>query len=364
MHPPLAAANTKVDMSLADFKQFDAYDLVFRNSKGKVRPNPELPEGAPIADTHCHLGMLSDAPLSIARAAHHGVRFIECITDPSEHEEGELVSTSVYESIEPWRVKAVEHLAELGSPVAQAPRIRMACGVHPHNARLWDQAKPQLLALLENPLTSCIGEIGLDYHYDLSPRDVQREVFAEQLRIAHETGLPVELHIREAHDEAVEILKREGVPEAGCVLHCFNLGSDDARPFVELGCYIAFGGPLTFKKEYETRASLALIPSNRLLTETDAPYMAPEPARGVVCEPAHTAYTLRMLLDCMGYVGEERALELMSPRPKDVLEGETPKPPLVPDFLAMQSGAGELEMVQRIFGNAVALLDRPNPIAR
>lgn len=351
-------------MSLSDFKQFDAHDLVFRNSKGKVRPNPEFPQGTPVADTHCHLGMLADAPLFIARAAHHGVRFIECITDPSEHEEDELASAKVYEDIEPWRAEAERHLAELGSPVTQVPRIRMACGVHPHNARLWEQAKPQLLALLENPLTSCIGEIGLDYHYDLSPRDVQREVFAEQLRIAHETGLPVELHIREAHGEAVEILKREGVPQAGCVLHCFNLGPEDVKPFVELGCHIAFGGPLTFKKEYETRASLALIPSNRLLTETDAPYMAPEPARGVVCEPAHTAYTLRMLLDCLGYAGEDRAVELMSPRPKDVAEGAEPKLPVDPDFKTMQDGLSELAMAQRIFDNAVTLLDRPNPIAR
>lgn len=351
-------------MSLSDFRQFDAYDLVFRNSKGKVRPNPELPQNAPVADTHCHLGMLADAPLAIARAAHHGVRFVECVTDPSEHEEGELAAARVYESIESWCNAAVGCLVELGSPVTEAPRVRMACGVHPHNARLWEQAEPQLRALLKNPLTSCIGEIGLDYHYDLSPRKVQREVFARQLRIAHETGLPVELHIREAHDEAVEILEREGVPEAGCVLHCFNLGPDDVRPFVELGCHIAFGGPLTFKKEFETRASLALIPSSRLLTETDAPYMAPEPARGVACEPAHTAYTLRMLLDCMGYVGDVRALELMSPRPKDVAEGVAPKPPVEPDFESMRDGLDELEMAQRVFDNAVSLLDRPNPVAK
>lgn len=350
-------------MSLDDFKQFDCNDLSFRNSKGKVRPAPALLEGTPVADTHCHLGMLPDAALSMARAAHHGVRFIECITDPSEHEEDEISSAQVYESIPVWRAQAVEHLARLGSPVAQAPQVRVACGVHPHNARLWDKAESVLRELLKHPLTSCVGEIGLDYHYDLSPRDVQREVFAKQLRIAHETGLPVELHIREAHADAVEILKREGVPQAGCILHCFNLGPDDVRPFVELGCSVAFGGPLTFKKEFETRAAVALISSGKLLTETDAPYMAPEPARGVVCEPGHTAYTLRMLLDCMGYAGKERALELMSPRPKDVPEGEQPHPPVQPDFTAMQDGLDELQMAQRLYDNAVSLLDRPNPLA-
>ena len=350
-------------MSLADFKQFDTHDLAFRNSKGKVRPAPELTLGTPIADTHCHLGMLADAPLAIARAAHYGMRFIECVTDPSEAEEGELRSEQVYDQVPLWREKAAEHLAALGSGATEAPRIRLACGVHPHNARLWEQAKPALMELLHHPLTSCIGEIGLDYHYDLSPREKQREVFAEQLRIAHESGLPVELHIREAHSEAVEILKREGVPEAGCVLHCFNLGPDDVKPFVELGCYIAFGGPLTFKKEFETRAAAALVPARRLLTETDAPYIAPEPARGVACEPAHTAYTLRMLLDCLGYAGEKRALELMSPRPKDVAEGEQPHPLLEPNFAAVQEGLGELQMAQRIYSNAVDLLDRDNPLA-
>ena len=97
----------------------------------------------------------------------------------------------------------------------------------------------------------------------------------------------------------------------------------------------------------------------RLLTETDAPFMAPEPLRGVVCEPAHTAYTLRMLLDCLGYAGEERALELMSPRPMDLPEGEEPRPLLEPSFTAMQGGLDELGMCQRLYRNAVELLDRP-----
>ncbi len=353
-------------MALSDFKYFDTQDAQFRNSKGKVRPAPALLQGAPIADAHCHLGMLPDAPLALARAAYHGIRFVECITDPSEHEEGELRAQAVYEAIPAWQEKAAEHLRAFGSEhdQAQAPRIRMACGVHPHNARLWDQAKPALLELLTHPLTSCIGEIGLDYHYDLSPRDVQRDVFAQQLCLAHELGLPVALHIREAHNEAVQILKREGVPQAGCVLHCFNLGPQDLQPFVELGCHISLGGPLTFKKEYETRASVALADAKHLLTETDAPYMAPEPCRGVACEPAHTAYTLRMLLDCMGYAGEEHALELMSPRPKDAEAGAQPALVAVPDFAALQAGLDELQMAQQLYSNAVALFDRPNPAAR
>lgn len=284
-------------MSKSDFKTFDARDAEFRNSKGKVRPAPNLPAGTPVADTHCHLGMLEDVPLELARAAVHGVRFIECITDPGEGNPDEPSAQETYARLAAWLEGAASQLEEWGHSEPNAPRVRMACGVHPHNAVRWEQAEPVLRELLANPLTSCIGEIGLDYHYDFSPRDAQREVFAKQLRISHELELPVELHIREAHDEAVQILQREGVPQAGCVLHCFNLGPEDVKPFVELGCHIALGGPLTFKKECETRAAVALVPADKLLTETDAPYMAPEPCRGVACGPAHTAYTLRMLLD-------------------------------------------------------------------
>ena len=349
-------------MALSDFKSHMERDTLFRNSKGKVKPGPGLLEGAPVADTHCHLGMLEDVPLALARAAAHGMGFLECITDPSEQADDEVWSADIYERIPAWRAQAVEILAELDTTATEAPRIRMACGVHPHNAKDWEFGEPILRELLRNPLTSCIGEIGLDYHYDMSPRDVQREVFALQLRMAHETGLPVALHIREAHADALEILSREGVPAAGCILHCFNLGPDDVKPFVDLGCHIALGGPLTFKKEWETRAAVSCVPADKLLTETDAPFMAPEPLRGVVCEPAHTAYTLRMLLDCMGYAGAERACELASPRVIDLQEGEERTMTAV-DVAALQCGLDEIGMCNKLCNNAVELLDRPNPLA-
>lgn len=347
-------------MSKEDFKHFEARDAQFRNSKGKVRPAPVLQAGVPVADTHCHIGMLEDPAWELARAAAHGVRFIECMTDPGEKNPDERQAEETYELLPQWRQQANALLAEWGLTGVEAPHVRCACGVHPHNACYWEATEPRLRALLENPLSSCIGEIGLDYHYDFSPRGEQREVFALQLRMAQELNLPVELHIREAHEEALQILEREGVPQAGCVLHCFNLGPEDVKPFVELGCYIALGGPLTFKKECATRAAVALVPSKRLLTETDAPYMAPEPCRGVACGPAHTAYTLRMLLDCMGYGddGEVGALALMTPRAIDVPEGEEPQPLLVPDFDAWQDELTQVQMAHRIYDNAVALLDR------
>ena len=181
------------------------------------------------------------------------------------------------------------------------PRTRITVGCHPHNARLFDDGAEALLRrLLADPRVGSLGEIGLDYHYDLSPRDVQRDVFRRQIRIAKEAGLPVCLHIREAHDEALEILRDEGFPEAGTLLHCCSLGPEEIRPWVEAGCYIAFGGALTFGNGDAAREGAKLVPADRLLTETDAPYMAPVPLRGATCQPDQVAITLERLAEVRG----------------------------------------------------------------
>ena len=182
------------------------------------------------------------------------------------------------------------------------PHVRIAAGVHPHNAKDWT---PELEAALREHLrdrrVSAVGEIGLDYHYDLSPRDVQREVFRDQIRLAKEAGLPIALHMREAHDDGFAILQEEGFPAAGTLLHCFNLDAAEVARWVEAGCYIAFGGPLTFKKRRRgARAPPRLVPADRLLTETDSPYMTPEPLRGTDCGPAHTVYTADALCEVRG----------------------------------------------------------------
>lgn len=345
-------------MPLSSFKQFEERDTLFRTSKGKVKEPPVLPKGVRVADTHCHLGTLNDAPLALARCACRGVRFLECITDPTEEDVPRL-----YESLEGWRAQAQALLEEWGAGESALPRVRMACGVHPHNAKDWAAGEGALRTLLAHPLTSCMGEIGLDYHYDLSPRPVQREVFARQLQLAQEAGVPVALHLREAHADALAILREQGVPQAGCIVHCFNLDAATLAPFVELGCYIALGGPLTFRKSFETRAACVDVPLDRLLTETDAPYMAPEPLRGTVCLPDHVVYTLRMLLDCFGYAGEEAALALMTPRASDVGEGVEPEPLAHPGFAALQCGQSEAGFAALLYRNATQLLDRPNPRA-
>ena len=134
----------------------------------------------------------------------------------------------------------------------------------------------------------------------ISPRDDQREAFRRQLRLAKEAGLPVALHLREAHDEALAIMREEGFPEAGTLLHCFNLDWATLEPWVEEGCYVAFGGALTFKNADDTREAAARVPADRLLTETDAPYMTPEPRRGMTCLPDHVLFTAERLAEACG----------------------------------------------------------------
>ncbi len=175
-------------------------------------------------------------------------------------------------------------------------------GCHPHNAQHYDDALEAVLReRLHDARVSALGEVGLDYHYDLSPREAQREAFRRQIRLAKEAGLPVVLHMREAHDDGFALLSEEGFPEAGTLLHCFNLDAAELARWVDAGCFIAFGGPLTFKKAEEVREAAKLVPADRLLTETDAPYMTPEPLRGTACGPEHVAFTAAKLADVRGF---------------------------------------------------------------
>ena len=192
------------------------------------------------------------------------------------------------------------------------PRVRFAVGCHPHNAKHYDDAlEGLLLDRLADARVSAVGEIGLDYHYDFSPREAQREAFRRQVRVAKEAGLPIVLHIREAHDDAFSILQEEGFPQAGTLLHCFNLDWAELERWVEAGCYVAFGGPVTFKHADEVRDAASHVPEELLLTETDAPYMTPEPLRGATCGPEHVVFTADKLCEVRGLAfGEEREMFL------------------------------------------------------
>ena len=182
------------------------------------------------------------------------------------------------------------------------PALLATAGIHPHDASKADGASlARLAALLEHPKIVALGEIGLDYHYDFSPRDTQRAVFIQQLDIAREAGLPVVIHTREAWDDTFALLERHWKP-AGLpgIMHCFSGGPEEARRALELGFYLSFGGVLTFPKASDVRAAAAQAPPDRLLVETDAPYLAPAPYRGKRNEPAFVVETARRMAGVRG----------------------------------------------------------------
>jgi len=171
------------------------------------------------------------------------------------------------------------------------PHVYAACGVHPHEANqvsgIRNQELGELRKLLQDDRCVALGEIGLDYHYDFSPREVQKDVFRFQLQLAMELDMPVIIHDREAHKDTLHILRE--LKGLRGVIHCFSGSLEFAREILALGLYIGFGGAVTFRNAKRPLAVAAEIPLNRLLLETDAPYMAPEPFRGSRCESPHIA---------------------------------------------------------------------------
>ncbi|MGD0500700.1 MAG: TatD family hydrolase [Bryobacteraceae bacterium] len=173
------------------------------------------------------------------------------------------------------------------------PFVYATVGVHPHDAsKAGEETFAQLRALAAHPKVVAIGEIGLDYHYDFSPRAAQREVFERQLEIAAASGQPVAIHTREAWEDTVALLKAR--PVAG-VMHCFTGDERQAREALDLGFYLAFGGVLTFPKADDVRQAARYAPADRLLVETDCPYLAPVPHRGRRNEPAFVVEVARHL---------------------------------------------------------------------
>ncbi len=172
-------------------------------------------------------------------------------------------------------------------------------GVHPHDAaKAVEGTFDRLSSLLRHPKVVAAGEIGLDYHYDFSPREVQRDVFVRQLRIAATAGKPVIIHTREAWEDTLRVL-RDNWRGPG-IMHCFTGTPEQAGQALELGFHISFGGVLTFPKADDVRAAARIVPEDRLLLETDAPYLAPVPKRGKRNEPAFIVETARRLADVRG----------------------------------------------------------------
>jgi TatD DNase family protein len=232
-------------------------------------------------DSHCHLAdavFAADLDAVVARAREAGLERALVI----------LEAGNANESAQALKVEALW------------PDVRTSIGVHPHAAheyadrpqRTADVVRAQVAA---TPSARAIGEIGLDYHYDYSPRDVQQRVFRAQLVLAVELGLPVVIHTREADEDTLAILRDVG--QVTGVLHCFTGTADLARAGLELGLYVSLAGIVTFPKAGDLRETARGVPLDRLLVETDSPFLAPVPFRGKRNEPAHVAQVVAALAD-------------------------------------------------------------------
>jgi TatD DNase family protein len=191
------------------------------------------------------------------------------------------------------RAAGVDRLINIGTDAASSgdalevarrhDGVWASAGVHPHDAS--DADLDAIAALLADAKVVAVGECGLDYHYDHSPRDVQRAVFAAQVALAHAHDVALVIHTRDAWDDTFDVLAAEGVP-ARTVFHCFSGGEVEARRALDVGAVLSFSGIITFKTAGDVRAAAALCPLNRLMVETDSPYLAPVPHRGKPNRPA------------------------------------------------------------------------------
>ena len=224
-----------------------------------------------LVDSHCHVAepeFDADREDVLQRAAASGVSTLVCVgaTGPAAANERALA------------------LAGRSVPLD----IVATVGVHPHHASTADDAAFALLEQLARaPGVVAVGETGLDFHYNFSPPGAQRAAFARTVSLARAVGLPLVVHVREAHVEAADLLRAEGAGAVGGVIHCFTGGPDDARRYLDLGFHISVAGIVTFKNADGVRAAVRAVPRDRLLVETDAPYLAPVPHRGRRNEPAH-----------------------------------------------------------------------------
>lgn len=243
-----------------------------------------------IVDTHAHLDFdrfKNDLPALLERAQKAGVGHIITIgsgrTDASARE----------------AVSLAERYDWLSATV----------GVHPHEAKILNA---DMLATMEKVAKThskvvAVGETGLDYHYDRSPRDKQREAFAAFVQLARRVNKPVVVHSREAETDTLDILRSEGAETCGGVVHCFSGSTDFAKKALDLGLYLSFSGIVTFKGVSAIQAVAKEAPLERILVETDAPYLAPVPHRGERNEPAFVAHTLKALADLRGVSVESLA---------------------------------------------------------
>ncbi|MHB8781781.1 MAG: TatD family hydrolase [Candidatus Geothermincolia bacterium] len=241
--------------------------------------------GAGLIDTHAHLDLIDASCEQIVRKA--GAAGVACIID-------------VGIDLESCR-KAVA--------MAQAsPQVYAAIGIHPHDASSIDDAVlGQLRELAAHPKVVAIGETGLDFYRNRSPRDAQERGFRLQIELACELGLALVVHDREAHARTLELLSEASLPPGRVVLHCFSGDAHMAEACLELGCHISLAGPLTFSNARSLREVTAALPLERLLLETDSPFLSPHPHRGKPNSPARLPLIAAALADVLGVTPEEVA---------------------------------------------------------
>lgn len=242
-----------------------------------------------LIDTHCHLDpqYLPQGPDEVlARAREAGVVGFVCV--------------GVGQDLAPARA-AIELASRRDDVVA-------AIGFHPHDARaLDDDLYAELSQLVRHPKVVAVGEMGLDYHYDHSPRHVQAEAFRRQIALAREVGKPIVVHTREAAEDTLAILEEEGARDVGGIIHCFSEDLVFATRAFDLGFDVSFSGIVTFKNAQSVREVAKVAPLDRILVETDSPYLAPVPMRGKRCEPAYVVHTARCIAELRGIPFEELA---------------------------------------------------------
>lgn len=237
-----------------------------------------------LSDSHCHLAMVEDADALLDAARSQGV----CAF---------LVPATRGDDLDGAVAVARRH-----------PDVWAAVGYHPHEAKDFDDAAGKRVSeLAAEERVIAIGEIGLDYHYDHSPREVQREVFARQIGIAKEHGLPVIIHNRESSDDLLAILRGPSASGVRGVIHSFTENYETGRQFVELGLYVSFSGIVTFRTAETLRDAARKLPHDRILIETDTPFLAPVPFRGKENQPAYVAKVAEQLAELWSTSAEDVA---------------------------------------------------------
>ena len=239
-----------------------------------------------LIDTHCHLNdekLLCNADRIVASFKDDGLESAICVGYDMPSSECAVTLAEKFEE------------------------IYAAVGVHPHDAdTLDDEACQRILELAKHKKVVAIGEIGLDYYYDLSEREVQKSAFAKQIELANQAELPIALHVRDAYEDTRKILfDMKGYIKNGLLLHCYSGSSEYVKIFDKLDAYYAFGGAITFKNAKHNLESLAVVPKDRLLLETDCPYMTPVPFRGKANEPKYVALVAQKAADVLGVSVEE-----------------------------------------------------------